>query len=71
MKRIIMFVLTVGAGALAGTVNFDEMQTGAAPAGWSATKTGKGDPQWMDARRRQFVRITPKAPKLFLRGRWV
>ncbi|MGA2864201.1 MAG: hypothetical protein ABSF95_06900 [Verrucomicrobiota bacterium] len=50
MKRIIMFVLTLGAGALAGTVNFDEMKTGAAPPGWSATKTGTGDPQWTVAR---------------------
>jgi hypothetical protein len=37
--------LTTGL-ALAGTVNFDDMQTGSAPTGWTATQTGKGDAKW-------------------------
>jgi hypothetical protein len=32
--------------AIAGTVNFDDLKTGAPPPGWTATKTGKGDPKW-------------------------
>ncbi len=32
--------------ALAETVNFDDLKTGAPPPGWTATKTGKGDPKW-------------------------
>lgn len=32
--------------ALAGTVNFDDAKVGAPPAGWTATKTGGGDPKW-------------------------
>src|SRR3974390_2701472 len=32
--------------ALADTVNFDYLKTGAPPSGWTATKTGKGDAKW-------------------------
>ena len=32
--------------ALADTVNFDDLKTGAPPPGWTATKTGKGDGKW-------------------------
>ena len=32
--------------AQAGTVNFDAAKTGAAPAGWTCTKTGSGNPKW-------------------------
>ena len=32
--------------AFADTVNFDNLKTGAPPPGWTATKTGKGDPKW-------------------------
>jgi len=32
--------------ALADTVNFDDLKTGAPPPGWTATKTGKGDAKW-------------------------
>ena len=28
------------------TVNFDGLKTGSPPPGWTATKTGKGDPKW-------------------------
>jgi len=31
---------------LAGSVNFDDLKAGATPPGWTATKTGKGDPKW-------------------------
>jgi hypothetical protein len=37
--------LTIGP-ALADTVNFDDLKTGVPPPGWTATKTGKGDPKW-------------------------
>src|ERR1700756_4078188 len=32
--------------ALADTVNFDNLKTGAPPPGWTATKTGSGDAKW-------------------------
>jgi len=32
--------------ALADTVNFDDLKTGAPPPGWTATKTGTGEPKW-------------------------
>src|SRR6266481_400150 len=32
--------------ALAQTVNFDNLSTGAPPPGWTATKTGTGTPKW-------------------------
>ena len=32
--------------AIAETVNFDDMKTGAAPAGWNATQTGGGSAKW-------------------------
>ena len=32
--------------ALADAVNFDNLSVGAAPAGWTATKTGTGDAKW-------------------------
>jgi hypothetical protein len=32
--------------ASADSVNFDDFKTGAPPPGWTATKTGKGDPKW-------------------------
>ena len=32
--------------ALAETVNFDNNKTGETPAGWTATKTGKGEAKW-------------------------
>ena len=37
--------LTTGI-AFAETVKFDDLKTGAPPPGWTATKTGKGDPKW-------------------------
>lgn len=32
--------------ALAQTVNFDNLKTGAPPPGWNATKTGSGSAKW-------------------------
>jgi len=32
--------------AIAETVNFDDMKSGAAPAGWTATQTGSGMAKW-------------------------
>jgi len=43
---VIAAVVLVSGVALADTVNFDTFKTGAAPPGWTATKTGRGDPQW-------------------------
>ena len=37
-------MLTVA--AVAQTVNFDNLNTGAPPPGWTATKTGKGEAKW-------------------------
>ncbi len=42
---IIGTTLAVGLAA-AETVNFDNMQTGAPPAGWTATQTGSGTAKW-------------------------
>ena len=36
----------LGEVTLAGTVNFDDLKTGAPPPGWTATKTGKGQAKW-------------------------
>ena len=36
----------VTAFASAETVNFDDMKTGTAPAGWTATQTGSGSAKW-------------------------
>lgn len=48
MKSETLALITIfGAGiALADTVNFDDCKIGAPPPGWTATKTGKGDPKW-------------------------
>ena len=32
--------------AIAETINFDDMKSGAAPAGWTATQTGSGRAKW-------------------------
>jgi len=32
--------------ALAETINFDDLKTGAPPPGWTATQTGKGEAKW-------------------------
>jgi hypothetical protein len=40
-----MVGLAAGA-ALAETINFDHAEAGKLPAGWTGTKTGKGEPTW-------------------------
>jgi len=40
-----MTTLTAGL-AFADTINFDNLKTGSAPPGWTASKTGKGDAKW-------------------------
>ncbi len=47
MIETLALVVILQAGvALADTVNFDDLKAGAPPPGWTATKTGKGDPKW-------------------------
>ena len=49
MKTISLTIIAtaLAAGlAAAETVNFDNMQTGAPPAGWTATQTGSGTAKW-------------------------
>jgi hypothetical protein len=41
----LMASLTAGIG-LAETINFDNLKTGVAPPGWTATQTGNGDAKW-------------------------
>ncbi len=45
--RALAFMTTLTTGiALADTVNFDDLKAGAPPPGWTAAKTGKGNPKW-------------------------
>src|SRR5256884_8324276 len=49
MKTLMRLVLTTGLLAVtaqAETINFDDATPGAAPPGWTATKTGKGEAKW-------------------------
>ena len=49
MKTLIsLLVMTclITSTALAETINFDDLKTGAPPPGWTATKTGKGEAKW-------------------------
>ncbi len=48
MKPLTTLVLmtSLGTGALADTVSFDDLKTGVPPAGWTATQTGKGEAKW-------------------------
>jgi hypothetical protein len=45
MKTTALILVLTATTALAGSENFDKA-TGAAPAGWTATKTGSGSPKW-------------------------
>src|SRR6266849_2522631 len=43
----VMFSGTMlASGVMAQAVNFDDLKTGAPPSGWTATKTGSGEPRW-------------------------
>jgi hypothetical protein len=45
--NIVALVASLTTGTVLGdTVNFDDLKTGAPPPGWTATKTGKGNPKW-------------------------
>lgn len=46
LHSLIMITSLMTGGAFAETVNFDKDKPGAAPAGWTATTTGKGEPKW-------------------------
>jgi len=49
MKTLMKIALTTGLLAVtaqAETINFDDATPGAAPPGWTATKTGKGEAKW-------------------------
>src|SRR4029077_21047201 len=42
-----LMAMTVAIGpAIAETVNFDDLKSGVAPAGWTATQTGNGSAKW-------------------------
>jgi len=38
--------ISIAKAVFADTVNFDDAKTGTPPPGWTATRTGKGDPKW-------------------------
>src|SRR5213083_2569452 len=46
LSLTIMAIIMTTALTIAETVNFDDMKTGAAPAGWTATQTGSGTAKW-------------------------
>ena len=49
MKTIATILLTTlmpASVALAQSINFDNLKTGAPPPGWTATKTGTGEAKW-------------------------
>jgi hypothetical protein len=47
MINVLALITSLTTGiAFAETVNFDDLKTGAPPPGWTASKTGKGDPKW-------------------------
>ena len=45
IPQLLLFIMSAFA-LNAETVNFDADQSGAAPKGWTLTKTGKGEPKW-------------------------
>src|SRR5881409_1441403 len=46
LNALIAMTTLITSGAFADTVNFDDATPGAAPPGWTATKTGKGEAKW-------------------------
>jgi hypothetical protein len=46
LATLMLPIALAGLVALATTVDFDLFPVGTAPAGWSATKTGTGNPNW-------------------------
>lgn len=46
MKLLLLPSLALALTASADTINFDSATTGRTPSGWTATKTGTGEPKW-------------------------
>lgn len=46
LTTLIAFTGLISMTVLAGTANFDNAKVGEIPTGWTATKTGKGEPKW-------------------------
>src|SRR5216683_5567583 len=46
LNALIVMTTLITPTVLAETVNFDDATPGAAPPGWTATKTGKGEAKW-------------------------
>jgi len=46
LDTLVIMTSLITPTALAETVNFDDATSGAAPPGWTATKTGKGEAKW-------------------------
>ena len=46
MKALLVLPMALGLSAHADPVNFDTVAAGQVPPGWTATKTGKGEPKW-------------------------
>ena len=50
LNTLIVLTSLTRAATMADTVNFDDAKTGETPTGWTATKTGKGEPKWAVAK---------------------
>src|SRR6266581_307615 len=46
LNSLIVMTSLITSSAVAETINFDDATLGAAPPGWTATKTGKGEAKW-------------------------
>src|SRR5262245_2096919 len=46
LNTIIVLIGLIKASATAATANFDDAKPGEVPPGWTATKTGQGEPKW-------------------------
>ena len=46
MKTLMLTTTLLASVMLVATVNFDDLKTGSAPPGWTATKTGSGEAKW-------------------------
>ena len=46
ITTLVIITALMAITVLRATVNFDDAKPGEAPAGWTATKTGKGEPKW-------------------------
>src|SRR5205823_6291315 len=46
LLTVVLAITVLAAMVLADAVNFDNLKVGAAPPGWTATRTGTGDAKW-------------------------